>query len=329
VIEQPICLLGLGAYLPARVMENDEWAQYVDTSDEWISSRTGIKRRRIAGAAESTADMAVAAAHSALADAGLTPQDVDEIIVATDTPEVAIPDTACFVQHLLGAREVPAYQLGSGGCAGFLQALDVARSRVHFGVGRVLVIGVDVLTRMISWRERDTCVLFGDAAAATVIGRSPGKGAIVAALAGTDGSQSGILTMEVGGTRHPFNLATAQDGSYQHVVMHGQEVFKAAVRRMSEAAYQVLAQANLKLGDVSLVIPHQANLRIIQAVAKKLDLPIDKFYINVQEYGNTGTASVPLALWEASKEGRIADGDLVLLTAFGAGFHWAAVLLRY
>jgi 3-oxoacyl-[acyl-carrier-protein] synthase-3 len=327
--ESSICLLGLGGYLPERVMTNDDWAQYVETSDEWITSRTGIKRRRIAAPEESTADMAVAAALAALDDATLDAKEIDEIIVATDTPEVYIPDTACFVQHRLGAREIPAYELGSGGCAGFLQALDVARARVHFGAGRILVIGVDLLTRVISWRERETCVLFGDASAAVVIGLGPGSGEILTAMSGTDGSQSGILMMEVGGTRTPFNLEMALQGKHQHVDMHGQEIFKAAVRRMSEAACQVLAQANFTTADVSLVIPHQANLRIIHAVAKKLNLPLDKIYINVQEYGNTGSASVPLALWEAHKGGRIAKGDLVLLTAFGAGFHWAATLIQF
>src|ERR1043165_1575332 len=324
-----ICLLGLGAYLPERVMSNDEWAQYIDTSDEWITARTGIKHRRIAAANESTADMAVAAARSAMDNAGLSAGEIDEIIVATDTPEVFIPDTACFVQHRLGTREIPAYELGGSGCAGFLQALDIVRARVFFGAGRILVIGVDLLTRMISWHDRDTCILFGDAAGAAVIGPGLEGGEILSVVTGTDGSQSDILAMQVGGTRYPFTLEAARQGKHQQVIMNGREVFKAAVRRMSEATYKVLEQAGLALKDVSLVIPHQANLRIIQAVSKQLNVPLDKFHINVQKYGNTGAASVPLALWEARKEGRIARGDLVLLTAFGAGFHWGAVLLQY
>lgn len=327
--ESRICIIGLGAYLPKRVMSNDGWAQYVQTSDEWITTRTGIKHRRIAAAEESTVDMAVAAALSALEDAGLGATEIDEIIVATDTPEVSIPDTACFLQHRLGAREIPAYELGSSGCAGFLQALDIARARIYFGGGRILVVGVDLLTRMISWSDRETCVLFGDAAGAAIVAQASGGGEILSAVAGTDGSQSDILGMEVGGTRQPFTLEAAQQGRHRHVVMNGREVFKAAVRRMSEATCQLLAKANLNLADVSLVIPHQANLRIIQAVAKKLNLPLSRFYINVEKYGNTGAASIPLALWEARKEGRIADGDLVLLTAFGAGFHWGAILLRF
>ncbi len=327
--ENVASLIGLGAYLPQRVMSNHEWTHYVDTSDEWITTRTGIKNRRIAAADESTADMAVAAARSALDDAAIGAEAIDEIIVASDTPEVYLPDTACFVQHRLGAREVPAYDLGSSGCAGFLLALDVARSRINSGAQRILVIGVELLTRLMSWQDRETCVLFGDAAAAAVVGRGGGLAEIVAAVAGTDGSQSNILTLEVGGTRQPFSLEAAQSGRHKHTVLNGREVFKGAVRRMSEVSCQVLAQANLTVKDVSLVIPHQANLRIIEAVAKRLEVPMEKFYVNIQDYGNTGSASVGLALWEARQKGKVRQGDLVLLTAFGAGFHWAAVLLQF
>jgi 3-oxoacyl-[acyl-carrier-protein] synthase-3 len=324
-----IGFLGLGAYTPERVMTNAEWTEWVDTSDEWIVQRTGIERRRVAAEDESTADLAVAAATRALADAGITAQEVDEIIVATDTPEVYLPDTASYVQHRLGAREVPAYDLGGSGCAGFLQALDIARSRVATGKGRVLVIGVEVLTRMMNWHDRNTCVLFGDAAGAAVIGRSPAASEILAATAGTDGSQAEILTLEVGGTRKPFNLERAQQGLHQAFVMKGREVFKHAVHRMTDAAHEVLAQAGKSLDDVALVVPHQANLRILNAVAKALDLPEERLCVNVHEYGNTGSASVPLALTEARETGRFGPGDLVLLTSFGAGFHWAALLVQF
>lgn len=310
-------------------MTNDEWAEYVDTSDDWITTRTGIKTRRIAAKDESTADMAVAAARCALDDAELTAQEIDEIIVATDTPEVFLPDTACFVQHRLGAREIPSYELGSSGCAGFLQALDIARARINFGTGPILIVGVDLLLRMISWYERETCVLFGDAAAAAIFGPGSGGGEIISAVSGTDGSQSDILTLEMGGTRRPVTLEAAQEGLHKHAVMKGRQVFKAAVRRMSEASIQVLEKVNLTVKDVSLVIPHQANLRIIHAVAENLQVPLDKCYVNLQHYGNTGAASVPLALWEARKNQRIKRGDLVLLTAFGSGFHWGAVLLQF
>ncbi len=324
-----IGLMGLGAYVPERIMTNDEWAEYVDTSDEWITSRTGIKRRRLAADNENTADLAVVAAERALADADLTPDRVDEIIVASDTPEVYTPDTASFVQHRLGAGEIPTYDLAGSGCAGFVLGLDIARSRVRDGDRRVLVIGVELLTRLMSWRDRNTCVLFGDAAGAAVVGASAGAAEILTATAGTDGSRGDILIAEVGGTRAPFNLERARRGLHQSIVMKGREVFKEATTRMCAAANEVLTQAGLDVEDVALVIPHQANLRIIQATGKALGVPAEKVYVNVQEYGNTGSASVPLALWEARQQGRIAAGDLVLLTSFGAGFHWAAMLVRF
>ncbi len=325
---RPVSVLAVGAYAPARVVSNAELSAHLATSDEWITARTGIKRRHFAADHETTADLATAAARAALAEAGLTAADVDEIIVTTDTPEVHVPDTAAFVQHRLGAREVPAYDLAGSGCAGFLQGLDVARSRVLGGVGRVLVIGVELLSRVTDLEDRNTAVLFGDGAGAVVVGCGAGA-EIVGVVSGTDGSRTDILGIEVGGTLHPFTLEAARERRHLHITMKGREVFKEAVRRMSEAARQVLAKAGLAPADVALLVPHQANLRIIQAVGKGLELPMDRVFVNVEEYGNTGSASVPLALAEAKRTGRIRPGNLVLLTSFGAGFHWAAVLLRY
>jgi len=328
-------LLGLGAHVPERVMENAEWAEWVDTSDTWIRQRTGIERRRVIADDESTVDLALPAARLALQDAGIRVDEVDEIIVATDTPEVYLPDTSAILQERLGAREVPTYDLGASGCAGFLQALSVARSRVldplALAGGRVLVVGVEALTRLMSWRDRSTCVLFGDAAGAAVVGLLPdGEGAqLVATAAGTDGSRAAILGLETGGTRRPFTLEAARAGAQHDIVMNGREVFREAVRRMSEAARQVLRRAGLETTDLALVVPHQANLRIIHAVASRLGVELERVFVNVQDYGNTGSASVPLALWEARQQGRVRPGDLVLLTAFGAGFHWAATLLRF
>ncbi len=327
--EPRIGLLGLGAYLPERVMTNDEWAEHVDTSDAWIVERTGIHRRRFAAADESTADLAVRAAQSAIDDAGLTPADIDEIIVATDTPEVYSPDTASFLQARLGTREITAYDLGSSGCAGFVLALDVARARALQKDRRILVVGVELLSRLMDWTDRNTCVLFGDAAGAAVVGRTSGDAVILAANAGTDGTQSDILGLEVGGTRVPVTEERARARLHQHLVMKGREVFRAAVHRMSACAHELLDQAGLTLDDVALIIPHQANLRILNAVRDRLGVPDEKVFINVYEYGNTGSASVPVALWEARAQGRIQPGDIVLLTAFGAGFHWAGVLVRF
>jgi 3-oxoacyl-[acyl-carrier-protein] synthase-3 len=324
-----IGILGLGAYAPERIMTNEEWTEWVDTSDEWITTRSGIKRRRIAGEDETTATMAVEAANRALKDCGLQPSAIDEIIVATDTPEVYFPDTASYVQHLLGAREVPAYDLAGSGCAGFLQALDIARSRVGAEGRTILVIGSEMLTRIMNWRDRSTCVLFGDAAGAVVVGSGEDTIEILAAVTGTDGSRAGILTLETGGTRAPFSVEAAEQGLHRNIVMKGPEVFKEAVGRMAKVSRQVLEQTGLTIEDVDLVVPHQANMRIISAVGKALHIPPEKVFSNIEDFGNTGSASVPLGLAQARDEGRISAGDLVLLTSFGAGFHWAAVLLRF
>ena len=322
-------VLGIGAYLPDRVMTNEEWAEHVDTSDEWITARTGIKTRRVAAENQTTVDLAAAAAERALEDAGVEIAGIDEIIVATDTPEVVIPDTAAYLQNRLGAREVPAFDLAGSGCAGFILGLDVARSRAQTGDRKILLVGVELLTKLMDWKDRATCVLFGDAAGAAVIGSGEGAAEIVGFTAGTDGTQAEILSLEMGGTRAPFTLEGAERRDHKKIVMKGREVFREAVTRMSAAAKEVLIQAGAVVEDVKLVIPHQANLRIINAVQKALGVPDNKIHINVQDYGNTGSASVPLALWEARNQGRIDPGDLVLLTAFGAGFHWAAALLKF
>ena len=266
----------------------------------------------------------------ALADAGMTADDVDEIIVATDTPEVYTPDTAAHLQHRLGAREVTAYDLGGSGCAGFVLALDIARTRVMVEPKRILVVGVELISRLMDWTDRAICVLFGDAAGAVVVGSGDDvKAEILSADAGTDGSAADILTLETGGTRRPFTLEEAQKGSQHDLVINGREVYRQAVKRMGGAANSVLEMAGKTMDDVALVIPHQANLRIIDTIRSRMGLSEERMYVNVDRYGNTGSATVPLALAEAREEGRIAPGDLVVLTAFGAGFHWAAAALQF
>ncbi|HEX9792591.1 MAG TPA: beta-ketoacyl-ACP synthase 3 [Planctomycetota bacterium] len=320
--------LGLGGYVPERVLDNAEWERRLDTSDAWIVERTGIRERRVAADDQATVDLAEQAALVALADAGLAAGDLDEIIVATDTPEVRSPDTASFLQHRLGAREVPSYDLGASGCAGFVQALDVARARILEQDRKILVVGVELLTRLMNWADRGTAVLFGDAAGAAVLGRATDGRGLLAVRAGTDGSRSDILGLEVGGSRKPFTLARAQAGEHLDVVMKGREVFKEAVRRMCESSQEALAAAGLGIDDVDLLVPHQANRRILDAVARRLGIPEERVAINVDRYGNTGSASVPLALWEARRDGRVGPGSVVLLTAFGAGFHWASAVAR-
>ena len=311
-------------------MTNDEWAKYVDTTDEWITERTGIKRRHVAAPDQTTVDLAEQAARRALAEAGLEPGDVDELIVTSDTPEVYTPDTASFLQVRLGLREIPSYDLAGSGCAGFVLGMDVARSRVRDDPSRrILVVGVELITRLMDWHDRNICVLFGDASGAAVIGAGGPKAEILATCAGTDGTCGDILKLEVGGTRSPVNAARVAARLHQKLEMNGREVFKSAVARMSAATREVAAKAGVTVNDLALVVPHQANLRILEAVRAELDLPEDRVVINVQEYGNTGSASVPLALWEARNQGRVKPGDLVALASFGAGFHWAAMLLRY
>ncbi len=322
-------LLGFGRYAPEQVVTNDHWAARVDTSDEWITQRTGIKRRRFASDDESTMTLAVAAAEMAVKDASLVAADIDEIIVATDTPELMTPDTAALVQHQLGCRNIPTYDLGGSGCAGFVQALDVAKARITVDPRIILVIGVELISRMISLDDRATAVLFGDAAGAVVAGPREGRAEVLDVISGTDGSHAEILTLAAGGTRNPFNAASLESGDYNRLVMDGRKVFVEAVRRMSEASIEVLERLGKSVSEVALVIPHQANKRIIDAVGRQLGLDEDRIYVNVHEYGNTGSATVPFALSEALDLGRIESGDLVLLTAFGAGFHWAAAAIQF
>jgi 3-oxoacyl-[acyl-carrier-protein] synthase-3 len=273
--------------------------------------------------------MAAAAAATALKDADLTPDDVDEIVLATDTPEMMTPDTAALVQNHLGCRNIPTYDLGGSGCAGFVQAMDVARSRILVDPKTILVIGVELISKMISQEDRSTAVLFGDGAGAVVTGPEPGRAEVLGVVAGTDGSAAEILTLGAGGTRNPFNAESLASGDYNRLIMDGRKIFVEAVHRMSEAATDVLAKVGRSISEVALVIPHQANLRIIEAVRKKLGLDEETVFVNVDEYGNTGSATVPFAMWEAVGSGRIVEGDLVVLTAFGAGFHWAAAAVQF
>ena len=321
--------MGFGGYVPEKVITNEHWAKQLDTSDEWITQRTGIKRRRFVADDETTMTMATTAAETAIKDAGLTSDDIDEIILATDTPEMMTPDTAALVQHQLECRNIPTYDLGGSGCAGFVQALDVAKSRIATRPKNILVIGVELISRMISLKDRTTSILFGDGAGAVILGPEKARAEVLDVVSGTDGGYAEILTLAAGGTRNPFNAKSLESGDYNRLIMDGRRVFIEAVRRMSEATLEVLERIGRVKEEVALVIPHQANLRIIDAVRNKLGLDEDKFYVNVHEYGNTGSATVPFAMFEAVNNDRIEKGDLVVLTAFGSGFHWAAAAVQF
>ena len=321
--------LGFGGYVPERVMTNDDWAVLVDTTDEWITQRTGIKRRRVAAEDETTLTLAAYAAEVAIKDAGLISADIGEIIIATDTPELYTPDTAALLQHRLGCDHIPAYDLGGSGCAGFVQALDIARARIAFSPRNILVVGVELITRLLDWSDRAVSVLFGDAAGAVVLGPEGGRARLLEVVSGTDGSQAEILTLATGGTRNPFNEASLAAGDHQRLVMDGPKVFTEAVKRMSASVEDLLARIDMTTDDVGLMGDHQANLRIIDAIGRRLRLSEEQVYVNIQEYGNTGSATVPFALWEAVETGRIKEGDLVVLTAFGAGLHWASAALQF
>jgi 3-oxoacyl-[acyl-carrier-protein] synthase-3 len=322
-------IVALGAYAPRHRMLNEEWARYVDTSDEWIYSRTGIKSRHVAAADESTAVVAARAGQLCLEAADFDPVDLRWVLVSTDTPEMWNPASACFVQAELGASQAVALDL-TGGCSGFVAALGLAESRARLGEP-VLLIGCEVLSKAMDWTDRSTAVLFGDGAgAALVVPRDPGQAGfeILSLYARTDGRDADILGKPYGGTRNPLTPELVAEGHHHRIVMHGQYVFKNAVTKMADAALAALAEAGLGLEDVDWVVPHQANQRIIDAVADRLKIPRAKVFSNVEEYANTGSASIGIALAEAIAADLIQPGQIVLTVAFGSGFSWAASVWR-
>jgi len=320
-------IIGVGEYLPQRVLTNADLEKMVDTSDEWITTRTGIKERRLVSKNEAASDLAVKAAEAALKDARLKPQELDLIIVATITPDMHFPSTACFVQAKLGAKKAVCFDL-SAACAGFVYAISVAQQFIARGTYKnALVIGVEVLSSITDWRDRNTCVLFGDGAGAVILGEVK-SGGILSTYLGADGSMTDLLMLPAGGSRNPTSQQTI-DKRMHYIKMEGNELFKIAVKTMTETAQIVLKQAGLKCADIDLIIPHQANIRIILAMAKRLGLAKDKIYLNIEKYGNMSSASTATALCEAVKEGRIKKGDIVLLDAFGAGLVWGACIIKW
>ena len=319
-------ITGWGKYVPARVVTNDDLAKIVDTSDEWITSRTGIRERRLRGENDTTSSMGAAAGREALASAGLRPADLDLIIVATSSPDYLLPSVASQIQHLLGAA-CGAFTMVAG-CAGWVYGLTTASQFIAAGTyNRILVIGVEIISFALDWTDRTTCVLFGDAAAATVVEASEEPGGILAMELGSDGSGAHALYVPDGGSASPISQRTI-DERRQYLRMDGPDVFKFAVRTLSSSLKRTVYQAGLTPDEIDLYIPHQANKRIIETAARQLRVPLDRFYINIDRYGNTSAASVPLAMVEAIEEGRLKDGDLVAMCAFGAGLTWATVVMQ-
>jgi 3-oxoacyl-[acyl-carrier-protein] synthase III len=321
-------LCGTGRYTPKRVLTNDEFSRMLDTSDQWIQERTGIRERRVAGPDESNACMAKAAADQVLADTGLTPLDLDALVVATCSPDRLLPSQACDVQALLGAKRAAAFDVQAA-CAGFLYALSVAEGMVAAEQAeRVLVIATEKLTTIMDWSDRATAVLFGDGAGATLVRKSAGGRGILSRYLKSDGTLAELLYRPGGGAAHPPDAALLEDHSY-FIKMAGREVFKAAVLSMADACDQALRGAGLTGADIDLLIPHQANIRIIEATAKHAGLPMSKVYVNVDRFGNTSAASVAIALDEAVRGGRLQPGMKVMLCAFGAGFTWASLVVQW
>ena len=321
-------ILGTGAYTPERVLTNTDLEKMVDTSDEWIRERTGIRERRIAADGETTSDMAAAAARRALEMANITAADLDMIIVGTISGDLPMPACAVFVQKKLGAGPIPSFDV-SAACAGFLYGLSIADQFIRTGMMKnVLVVGVELLSRILNWKDRTTCVLFGDGAGAVVLGRAAddGRGVLSTRLY-TDSTLAESLCIPAGGSKEPLTpegLAASRD----KVFMIGGDIFKVAVKNLTAASRSALTDAGLQSSAVRWVVPHQANLRIISQVAQRLDIPLDRFVLNIDRYGNTSSASIPIALDEGVRSGRIQPNDTVLMCALGAGISWASALVR-
>lgn len=321
-------ILGLGTYVPNKILTNKDLEKIVDTSDEWIVERTGIRERRVADPDMATSDLATRAAERAMAEAKVGPDEIDLIIACTATPDMFFPSTACLIQANLQATNAAAFDLAAG-CSGFMYGMVTGAQFIRTGLyKKVLIVGAETLTRIMDYTDRNTCVLFGDGAGAVVLGETkPGCG-IIGFNLGADGSGGDFLKLPAGGSRHPASAETVLNR--QHFVhMNGNEVFKFAIKIMGESALKAIEDAGLSPADVDLLIPHQANIRIIQSAAKRLKLPMDKVIVNVDRYGNTSSASIPIALREAIDAGRVKDGDIIVAVGFGAGLTWASCVIKW
>ncbi|AIQ47003.1 3-oxoacyl-ACP synthase [Paenibacillus sp. FSL R7-0273] len=319
-------IIGTGKYVPEQILTNSDLEKIVETNDEWIVSRTGIRERHIAAPHEATSDLAYEAALKALASAGMKAEELDLIIVATITPDTSFPSTACILQDKLGAKGAAAFDL-SAACSGFVYSLATATSFIKTGMyNNALVIGADTLSRITDYTDRNTCVLFGDGAGAVILGEVPEGRGFQSFDLGAEGAGGSLLKLEAGGSRLPASSQTIEDKKH-FIYMNGREVFKFAVRVMGTATERVLTKAGLTKENIDLFVPHQANIRIIQSAMQRLDLPEEKCVINVDRYANTSAASIPLALVEAAEEGRMKEGDTVLMVGFGGGLTWGASVL--
>lgn len=324
-----IIFKGIGSYTPSRILNNNDLAKIVETSDDWIRTRTGIIERRIAGPNETTSNMAVEAAKKAIANAGIPKEEIDLLIVATMTPDLPFPSTACLVQAQLGLNPITAFDI-SAACSGFLYTLETATQMLRGGKYRnALIIGSEKISSILDWQDRTTCVLFGDGAGAVVLSKTdkPGIGILETQL-GSDGNFANLLYMPAGGCALPAS-SQSLEGRNHYLKMNGKELFKHAVRWMEQSSLKILAEHGLTIDQVDCVIPHQANTRIIEAISERLGIPMERFFININKYGNTSAASIPLAISEACEQGRIRTGDNILLVAFGAGLTWGTSLIKW
>lgn len=323
-----VSIIGTGSYVPERILTNRELEKIVETSDEWIRTRTGIGERRIAAPEEATSDMATNAALAAMSQAGVSAEQIDLIIVATVTPDMFFPATACWVQKKLGAIRAACFDV-SAACSGFIYAMEIAQQFISNHVyNTVLIIGADKLSSIVDWSDRNTCVLFGDGAGAAILRNRGASHGVIATHMGSDGEFTDILFMPGGGSRCPIT-STNVDQKLNTIKMLGKETYKQAVTAMSDAADRALESAGLKYEDIACVIPHQANMRIIEAIAHRMGLPVDKFYVNLEKYGNTSAAAVAIALDEAHRNGRFKIGDYILLVVFGGGLTWASSVIQW
>ncbi len=324
-----VIIKGIGSFTPEKILTNDELSKMVDTSDEWITTRTGIKERRIAGKGETAATMGAIASERAIKDAGLEVDDIDLVIVATITPDMPFPSTACLIQTKLGISNAVCFDIEAA-CSGFLYLLELGTSLLRGGkkYRNALLIGSEKISSILDWEDRTTCVLFGDGAGAAVVSLSESEEGLIDFKLGADGNKSDVLYMPGGGCSLPATLDSIEDGKH-FLKMRGREVFKLAVKVMEQSAVEILEQNDLSPDQIQCVIPHQANLRIIESISSRLRIPMERFFLNLEKYGNTSAASIPIALDEAYQSGRLKRGDLILMVAFGAGLTWGATLLKW